>query len=146
MHEQQEAIQDQLCCRGLSSKKQKKEVVAQVQEKLLKYLVGIFLGGDTRESREEGLIIAVSGCMVTGNAASWFAISFHIDTFFPAFIAAAHVWSLRKGRKGKEGEWKRENGGGGGGKEREKAKKREKLLHTQRTLPAQDLIGFLLLY
>lgn len=57
----------------------------------------------------------------TGNAASWFAISLHIDTVFPAFIAVAHVWSVRKGGKGKEGERKGENE-----KKREKEKKKEK--------------------
>lgn len=78
----------------------------------------------------------------TGNAASWFAISLHIDTVFPAFIAVARVWSVRKGRKGKEGERKGENEK----KKRKREEEREKLLQTQRTLPAQDLIGFLLLY
>lgn len=57
----------------------------------------------------------------TGNAASWFAISFHTDTVFPAFIAVARVWSVRKGRKGKEGERKRENE-----KKRKEKKRRRK--------------------
>lgn len=163
---EEEAIQDQPCCRGSSSEEQQKEIVAQVLEKLLECLVGTFFWGrhegqpafasvqhGARAGRQDaGRSPVVSGCMAAGDAASWFAISFHTDAVFPAFSS---LLLLISGLWGREGRGKKRKGREKKGKKKEKRKetgkgkrkeKREKLLQTQRTLPAQHLIGFLLLY
>lgn len=64
--------------------------------------------------------------MATGNAASWFAISFHTDTVFPAFSSLPLLISGLWGREGRgnkrKGRGKREKRKRKGKKERKKRK------------------------
>ena len=105
-----------------------------MQEKFLKCLVGIFSEEDARDSQpafvsvqhgaragrqDAGPTPAVSRCMAAGNAASWFAISFHTDTVFPAFSS---LLLLISGLWGREGRGKKRKGKG----KREKRKKERK--------------------
>lgn len=112
------------------------------RKKLPKCLVGIFFWATQEEQpacasmqhsaragrQDTGLTPVVSRCMATGNAASWFAISFHTDTVFPAFSSLRLLISGLWGRKGKQKERKREKGKKKKGKkkEREEGKKKEK--------------------
>lgn len=108
------------------------------RKKLRKCLVGIFFWAtqekqpafasvqhSARAGRQDtGLTPVVSRCMATGNAASWFAISFHTDTVFPAFSSLPLLISGLWGREGRgnkrKGRGKREK------RKRERKRKRKK--------------------